>query len=418
MSLHKIWLILQREYLYNIRRRSYLFTAIVIPIVSFALSGLASNFAVSQLDDVGNYQHIGVVDSARIMSGIKLPAPYVLLDSEPIAKAGLQNGQLDLYYVLPTDYVTSGHVDSYSRASLAPGLDGQFLKLVRQALATKVQNPALITRLQDPAPNYKIRRLGSTQVYDQSVLFSSFIVAFGFGLLLFLSISTTSQFLMSGVVEEKENRMMELLVTSSRPSEMLWGKILGLGALGLTQIIIWALLGLVYLIVRGSLDVGTTLANLQITPGLLVLIMAYFVLGYLMFGALMSGLGISVNAEQESRQLSGVISFIAVIPFVLIFSFLSDPNGTLPVIASMFPLTAPLSMILRMAFTTVPPIQIVLSLAILALSAATAIWLAARLFRLGMLNYGKRLGLRGIIGIAFGGRRVITSGATQTEAKT
>jgi ABC-2 type transport system permease protein len=211
--------------------------------------------------------------------------------------------------------------------------------------------------------------------------------------------------------------MMELLVTSSRPSEMLWGKILGLGALGLTQILIWAGIGLAFLLAQGNVDIGTTFANLQITPGMLVLLLAYFLLGYLMFGALMAGLGISVNAEQEGRQLAGVVSIIAILPFVLSVFFLDDPNAPLAVVGSLFPLTAPLSMILRLSFGTVPSWQIALSLAILALSGAGSVWLAARLFRLGMLNYGKRLGLRGIVEIAFGGRRVISSGMTATEAK-
>ncbi len=169
-----------------------------------------------------------------------------------------------------------------------------------------------------------IRKLGSDQVYDESVLFSALLLPLVFGMLLFLSITTTSQFLMSGVVEEKENRMMELLMTSSRPSEMLWGKIIGLGALGLTQMIIWGVLGFAFATLQGTANLSNTLANLQVTPGLLLLMLAYFLLGYLLFGAIMAGLGASVNAEAESRQLAGIFGFVTIVPFVLFISFLNE----------------------------------------------------------------------------------------------
>src|SRR5258708_21987249 len=110
---------------------------------------------------------------------------------------------------------------------------------------------------------------------------------------------------MAGLTDEKENRMMEMFITSVRPTEILWGKILGLGALGLTQMLIWAVVGVIYALTRGSVDVVKLLSSLQLTPGYFLLFAAYFVLGYLSIASIMFGIGASVNAEQESRQFGG-----------------------------------------------------------------------------------------------------------------
>lgn len=410
MSLHKIWLIAQREYLFNIRRRMFLFTTFILPIISIGLSALTSNFASQQIADPGSYQHIGVVDQTptHLMSAITLPAPYQLIDTLDNAAAQLKAGTLDLYYALPANYLTTGHIDSYSRASVPLGRDDDFAKYVRQALAGNVADSTIIARLQDPIKNLQFRKPGDLQIYDQSVLFSAFLVPFVFGFILFLAINTTSQYLMSGLAEEKENRMMELFVTSSRPSEMLWGKLLGMGGLGLTQLIVWAALGIVFASAQGT-NIGSTLANLQITPPMLIVTLLYFMFGYLTYGAIMAGIGVTANAEQDSRQIAGIVTLIAVAPFILIVALIGNPNGPLPVALSLFPLTAPLTMVMRMAFTPVPLPQIALSLAILIITGIGTVWVSARVFRIGMLSYGKRLGLRELFRALREGRQVITT---------
>jgi len=409
MSLNKIWLIAQREYLYNIRRRIFLFTTFVLPIISIGLSALASSFASQQIEDPGNYRRIGVVDqtATHLMSAVQLPAPYQLIAPDEAA-AQLKAGTLELYYVLPTDYLVTGHIDSYSRASVPVGRDDDFASYVQKALAGNVADPNIVARLQDPIKDLHFRKLGDSQVYDESVIYSSFLVPFIFGFILFMAINTTSQYLMSGLAEEKENRMMELFMTSSRPSEMLWGKLLGMGGLGLSQLLVWAVLALIFATFQGT-NVGNTLANLQITPAMLVVTLLYFAFGYLTYGAIMAGIGVTANAEQDSRQIAGIVTLIAVIPFFLIVTLIGNPNGPFPVAMSLFPLTAPLMMVMRMAFTTVPLEQIILSLAILVVTGIATVWVSARVFRIGMLSYGKRLSLRQLIRALREGRQVLTT---------
>jgi ABC-2 type transport system permease protein len=423
MNLRKIWLIARREYLFNFRRRSYLFTAFVLPLIIVVAMMLIIGLLTETMESTSSFKAVGIVDKADVLSDsagvptVKLPELFRLESSEEQANADLQSHAIDGYYVLPADYLRSGHIDIYNRANLAltEGVNNELTSTIKLALASRVGDPVLVQRMQDPLKALTVYKVGSSQKLDETSVMSVFIVPTIFGLLVFMSVTVTSQFLMSGMVEEKENRMMELFVTSTRPSEMLWGKLLGLGALGLTQIVVWTLFGLVFASTRGT-DIGQTLANLQLTPGFLLMGLAYFILGYLLFGSVMSGVGALVNAEQEGRQLSGILGMVGVIPFMLSFSYLTDPNGTIPRVLSLFPFTAPVGMILRVSWAVVPPGEILLSLGIMALTVVGTIWLAARLFRLGMLNYGKRLGLRDVVRAIREGQQAILSRAQRKEA--
>jgi len=416
MNLHKIWLIAKREFTYNFQRRSFLFTAFVLPLISITGIGIVMSLLTGAMEDISAFKRVGIVDQAGVFvdSTGKIiadpPVPFQIVETAAQADADLKSRALDGYYILPPDFMRTGRIDAYNRQSLAltQGLHDKLDEVIKQALATRLGDPLLADRLQDPLQNLSIYRSGSPQKLDQSALISSFLVPMLFGLLVFMTILVTSQFLMSGMVEEKENRMMELLITSSSPGEMLWGKLLGLGALGLSQIIIWGVFGIVIGSTRG-ISFGQVLASLQISPGFLILLVLYFMLGYLLFGAVMSGIGASVNAEQEGRQISGILSMFGVIPFWLIFTYVTDPNGVVPTILSLFPFTAPVGMILRLSWTTVPPLQIVLSLVIMVLAVIVMMWLAGRVFRLGMLSYGKRIGVRDIIRAFREGRQTIVT---------
>lgn len=396
MNLHKIFLIARREYLYNVRRRSYLFTAFLVPILSIGLSLLATKISTSGLEDVGNFNRIGIVDQAGVFKTSQPPKPYELITLEQ-AQADITSGSLQVYFILPSDYLKTQKATSYSVATLPLGLNRDFGKVVRAALAADVGHADIIARLQNLTDEVVVRQPGTDKELPTAVLFIAFFAPFILGMLLFVSIMTTSQFLMSGVVEEKENRMMEVFTTSTRPSEMLWGKLIGLGGLGITQLLVWAGMGLLFGLSQGTENLSIVLTSMQVTPGYVLLLILYFMLGYLFNGALMAGIGASVNLEAEGRQTAGLLSFIYVLPFIFLFNFLSDPNGPIPQALSLLPFTSPVAMILRMAFGDVPPAEILLSIGILFGSVLGIVWVAGRIFRVGMLSYGKRLGLRDIL---------------------
>jgi len=412
MSLRKVWLIARREFSTNFRRRSFLFAAFGIPLFTLVILAIVFTVIAQNLEDLSAYKHIGIVDQANVMTDtsgkalVTLPPLFEIFNPMDDAKSALESDSVQGYYVIPPNYLKDGHIDVYSRPEprLSDTLNEKFQAVLKAALVSRFGDAQLAERLQDPAKNLAVYRIGNPDKLSTLALVASFFVPFILCLLIFIAITGTSQFMMSGLVEEKENRMMEMFITSSRLSEILWGKILGLGALGLAQIVIWLLISLSFGILRGSVDIGKTLANLQLTPGYVALLLVYFFLGYLAYGSLMFGIGASVNAEQESRQLGGLVTMISVLPFIFLASYFSNPNGTLPTFFSLFPLTAPVGMILRVSWAVVPPGEIALSLLILAGFALLVTRLAALVFRVGMLNYGKRLSIRDIFGALREGR--------------
>jgi ABC-2 type transport system permease protein len=208
------------------------------------------------------------------------------------------------------------------------------------------------------------------------------------------------------VVEEKSNRIMEILVTTVTPFQLLIGKIVGLGAIGLLQLAIWIGAGLV---VAGINRDAPLVQGLVIPPDLVVVALVYFVLSYFLQASLMAGIGAVAGGEQESRQIAGILSLIFLLPYFFMVSFISDPGGFIPTLFTYIPFTAPVAVIARMAFSTVPLEQIMLSMGILFITSLLIAWASARIFRWSLLMYGKRPSLRQLVG-------ALRSSAMQTTA--
>ena len=181
---------------------------------------------------------------------------------------------------------------------------------------------------------------------------------------------------------------MEVMLASARPMEMMAGKIIGVGAVGLTQIAIWAVTGIVF----ASLNLVGAGANIKgvLSLKLLIFFGVFFLLGYILYSTLCAAIGAMVNSEQEAQQLQFVVMLPLIVSVVIMSGITQSPNGPTAVWASLFPLTAPLIMFLRIALQTPPVWQIALSIALMMATAYGLVFLCARIYRVGILMYGKR----------------------------
>jgi ABC-2 type transport system permease protein len=186
---------------------------------------------------------------------------------------------------------------------------------------------------------------------------------------------------------------MEVVLSSVSASDLLAGKVIGLGALGLTQVGVWLLSGVVLSGGLGALAVGALAA---LNPMTFILALVYFLLGYLLFGTLMATAGSLGTSMRESQQIAGVFSFAAAIPWMLNGFIIANPNMLLARVLSWFPLTAPMMMMLRLPYGEVPVIDIIGSIALLSLTVPVVIWAGSKIFRTSLLIYGKRLSLKEI----------------------
>jgi ABC-2 type transport system permease protein len=425
VSLHKTWLIARREFWFNLRRRSFLAAMFLSPVFFVGVFIVGSLLGRSAATDISAYSAVGIVDESGIVVRAdgtpylaELPEPFRLYSAEPEARRALEAGDLDGYYALRADFLKTLKPEAYYRRDKIFGeaLTRHLLnKVLTPSIAAQVGNPDLVARLENPLRNLTLYRVGNPQELPREAIFAAVFAPILVGSLVFTMTMNVSQFLMLGLADEKENRMMELFITSARPSEMLWGKFIGLGALGLLQIVVWIAIGIAFAATQGT-DLLGTLATFQLDVGFLLVVATYAMLGYTLYGAIMAAIGASVNTDQEARQVAGVIGLISVLPLIFLVSFFAAPNDGIALVLSLLPFTSPNGMPLRMAVANVPSEQVALGIGLQVVTIIGVMWLSAKIFRLGMLNYGKRLSLREIWRALREGRQQIISARGAEEA--
>jgi ABC-2 type transport system permease protein len=332
----------------------------------------------------------------RISSPGCLSGKIKLYESLQAGKDALKDNTIDVLYVIEPDYTTTGNISVYVRVVSPAQMDTQTLMqdyLIRSLLYSVDADAyeELYLRLRDPAlvSDHRIDKTGAAQTENES---RNLALVYGFGLLTMLGVFWGGGYLMQSVVQEKESRIIEIMLSSVRPTALLAGKILAMGLLALLQIV--ALAGTFVFLLSQAGNVFDQLGSIDIDPVSLAIMSVYFVLGFLLFGSFMAAIGALSTSVRESQNFVIVVTLPAAVPFFFLSLFAEEPNGTLALALSMFPLTAPLSMTMRVAITDVPVGQLALSLFLLVLGVMFAIWLAGRLFRVNTLLAGNMPRLR------------------------
>ena len=394
--MNKTFLVAWQEYRRHVFNRRFLLGLMSIPLVVVVMVGLI--FLIISMEN--NTTPIGYVDYAGFLSD-PVPAPppeppdkpvkMIAFASDAEAQSALDSGQIQAYYIIPEDYLTAGtlnvvyvaEVKSPARNQFYNFLTANILRNTDPAIANRVIKGAEIT-----VQSADGKRSISTGDWFSVIL--PMIIALGFIVAMF----STGGYLMQAVVEEKENRTMEVIITSISPNQFMAGKIIGDTAIGLTQIFVWGLfIGVGVSLGRQSLDF---LRGVQISMQTAILTVLIIFPSFITVAALMATIGATVTEAREGQQMTGLVALPIWIPYMFMFTMLNNPNSPVAIALSMIPLTAPLAILVRDGVTVLPAWQIALSSAIQILAAAGAIWLAGRAFRLGMLRYGKRLKWREI----------------------
>ena len=410
IDLRKVWVVARHEYLTSIRRAGFIIMTLALPVLGLVGLLLAAifvgrgdalaSFMEQQFDVAG--QRTAVVDRSGYFSPI-LPEyqdNFVLYDGEEAARTDLMAEEVDSLLVFEADYLETGQVivvtpgSSFGAAAIGDsGIVRSFL--VEHLLAGEV-DPALRERASDPL-RIEVRSLsaeGETEGGGPLSFVSSFVVPYILAIFLVMTIFITSGYLLQSVAEEKETRVVELIVSSIRPVELMAGKVTGLGAAGLTQVLIWV--ASIVFLSGGSVALLAVGGGITVPPRMLVLGVVYYLLGYTLYAILMAGAGALGTTMRESQQLAGLFSFFAAVPYMLSGFMFANPNMVLARVLSFFPLTAPTMMMLRLPLAELPWIDVVGSIVSLILSIPAALWLGGKLFRVGLLIYDKRPTLREI----------------------
>jgi ABC-2 type transport system permease protein len=394
-------LVAGQELIVNIRRPGFIIMTLLIPVLGLVgllaasvFGGEVGTFFESQFAPTSKVT--GYVDHSGIL-GAYLPQyadAFVAYPDEGAAREALLAEEIDSYIVLPADYLETGRVMVYGVgggfSTFAAADSGALQGFLLDNLLAGRLDETIRARAVDPA-NIEAVTLDETGEVSTESPFSwlgDFVVPYVFSILFVITLCTTSGFLLQGVSEEKEGRIIEILLSSISSTQLLAGKILGLGAVGLIQVAVWFGAGVALLSAAATLFTLTGVIKLSV--GTITLALVYYVLGYLLFATLLAVAGSMGTTQRESQQIAGIFTFAAAIPWMVIGFIFTNPNAPISVVLSYIPLTAPVMMLIRLGFGQVPAGQTAISLALLTASIMVSLWAGAKIFRTSLLMYGKR----------------------------
>jgi ABC-2 type transport system permease protein len=396
----------------GLRRRGYLFTTFGIPLIALvlmlgydfvqSLQQPAEEDSISALLSELNLQGVrqaGIVDEAGVFPPPNPPLNDFFVPFETVDEAlvALNEGIVDVFYVVAPDYFETGDVTLYLPMLALDRVSSRPVEQLFYTTLARDIDPSLLNRLRLPIEfeRFNLTIANGTQQNADS----DFLMLYLFAITFLLGVFMTNGYLLQSVIEEKENRVIEILITSVRPTELLSGKVLAFSVMGLLQIVTWGVgLGLMFALAQ-QLEAFRNLAvvsGLRIPVEQLPVMALYFIGGYLWFAAIFGAVGAISTSMREGPSYAAIFTLPAAVPFYFFTLFQATPNGPLPVFLSIFPLTSPISMMMRLSVTAVPAEQVILSLGLLFVSAVGMMWVAGRLFRVQALLAGSVPKLRDI----------------------
>ncbi len=397
----KIWHIIKYEYRRHVFRKRFLFSLLSLPMAVIAMILVAILIGAFSVDT----SPVGYIDYADVIhepitieeeGDIFNPIiPFTAYQDEDRAKNDLEAEEIQAYYVIPETYSDSLEIELFYLEEPGGDVQSQFTDLVRQnLLASEDLDPEVIQRLEEGSLITTTSLDGSREMREDQwyTIFTPFIA----GIMFVVVVMTSGGYLLQAVVEEKENRTMEIVITSVTPTQLMTGKIIGNIGVGLTQLVIWLIFGWIGLRVGGHF--WPFLQDFSISTDYILLLLAVMLPAFVMVSAFMAAIGSTMTEMREAQQVSGLISLPMMIPYYISSTIMMNPNGALVVILSYFPLTSPITILMRSAFTVVPAWELAINITILIAFAVFAIWFAGRAFRMGMLRYGKKLSIKEIFG--------------------
>jgi ABC-2 type transport system permease protein len=398
--MNKTLLIFRHEFLHTIKRTGFIILTLALPVLALLGIGIfhiasGATKPPAEVTKIGYVDEAGGFDQFTTQGNITL----VRFNTPEAATQALIKKDITEYFVIAPDFISTGTINLYTaqRELAPPDATTAAIKnfISSNLLAGKVPT-ATIARVEAPL-NLVTTTLTSTgAVAPEQGGYANFIIPGVFSFLLALALVFTSIYVLQSLSEEKENRLMEILLSSVSTRQLLTGKVLGLGAAGLAQVVVWVI-SFPLLLNLASSSIGGLIRTIQIPAGFLILGVIYFILGYLVFAVLSAGIAAISSTVQEAQGLAGIYTVFAIAPFWFLSLLVLSPNSPVWVVFSIFPFTAPVLVMLRLGLTGVPAWQLAVSIAVLVLSIIGGLLLAARLLRTYLLMYGKRPNLGEII---------------------
>jgi ABC-2 type transport system permease protein len=427
--MNKIALILSREYFVRVRKKSFLITTIIVPLVIMAFYAVIIYLSTRKSNEINK---IAVIDNANIFNGKIIPNEKTLLftliknEKESAFVKKYKEKGFNAFLFISGDTTQKSIYQLHSQSSLSLSTMESIEDLINSTLRNKELiangiNPKEFDKLNNAV---KIENTIDTEEGSKKGFAEiSYIVSFACGLLIYIMMMSYGTQVMRGVAEEKTNRISEVIVSSVRPFQLMMGKILGIGAVGLTQFIIWMILiltmqmaiPLLFPDVMNHMNNASQISNENVSMlsetlqgisslpigKIIFFFLFYFLLGYLTYASIFAAIGsVASEDQQEAQQLVLPVLMPIILGFVIMTNAVDNPNSTIAVFASIFPLTSPIVMMGRITYD-IPFWQMALSMSLLIFSFIFFTWIAGKIYRIGILMYGKKISWKEMIKWAF-----------------
>jgi len=416
----KIWVVVRREFLIRVRTKWFVVATVLGPVLMAAIILLPMLMATGG----GGQRSIAVLDATQARFGERLtrvfnqPVVPVTATRVEVAVADLEvvaeslarvvgETELDGFLVVTAETVSEG-AGEYRGANAMSQVDMEVLRGVwREAVITERLRlvgvePVLVERALARAGGLRTVTIRDGEATEQSGG-ATFALAYVMWFLLYMAILLYGVQVLGAVVEEKTTRVVEILISSLRPFELLAGKVIGVGAVGLFQLLIWAIAARLLLTQREKLlelagiepSMASAFTMPEVSVSTIVVFLVYFVLGFLLYAGMFAAVAAMSSTEAEARQAQAPVTMFYVIPAIVSFmAMMTEPDGGLFVTLTMIPLSSPIAMPGRWVVSDVPLTELLVSVMLLVLALGLVTWLAGRIFRTGILMYGKRPSLK------------------------
>jgi ABC-2 type transport system permease protein len=410
--MRKVWLVVKREYLTRVRTKGFIIFTVAVPLFSaglllftvvMATRGSDRTLKLALLDNAGFGKTIVAGFTEKLKNGQPLfqlvrvlEQPQSDLKARDELADQVRRGLLDCYLVVPKEVLEKGIVEFHTQN---PG-DFETVSSIRRAvdhavISVRLSNRGIqIDNLTELVRGVKfdlvkVGKRGESQEKGQT-----FLTAVAVAMVLYVTLLVYGVATMRSVLEEKTSRIVEILASSARPSQLLTGKILGVAGVGFTQYLIWTLTGALIstygAAVATALRPGVYVPQFHIPLSLLIYAVLFFLAGYFLYASLYVAVGAMVSSDQEAQQVQLPVSLLIMAAFILYPTVIRDPAARVSVVVSLVPFFSPILMIIRIALRAPPFWQIALSLTLSIATTIGVVYVAAKIYRVGILMYGKR----------------------------
>ena len=392
---NKFLAVTRREYTSIVTKRSFWLATLLFPLLILILGGIsalsAKSARKSEKDQLGQAKHIEVYDPSHTIHDALIQAPLQRTADRDAALAEVKSGKIDALIVYPEELNPTAHIEIHAKETWITQrnrFEPLAKNLLKDSILERVGDPGLIALFHANIPiDTTTYRNGEPAMHISALIVPGFFL-----ILFYMLLLLSTNVLLTSMTEEKENRVVEMLLTSIRARDLLMSKLAGLAAVGVTQLALTLVLTLgVAALLKTRLPFEIDMSKVVFDPVAIGLAFFYTIAGYLLYASILAGVGAVVPTAREAGGLVAFFMICALSPFYFITALIAEPTGTTAVITSYFPLTAPLVLVLRNSLGALSPLEIATSIVAMITYIGLAFMGSVKLFEVGALEYGQRL---------------------------